>query len=51
MYCYWYDPNYKIGTCTESIGDAVHDCECNGDVDLCPYGKTVAFVREIDSKR
>lgn len=49
MSCYWYDSTYTMSTCTYNVGDALHDCECNGDVETCPYiecGHKIAFEKE-----
>ena len=51
MTCYWYDKDYKFGTCTYSIGDACTSCPVNGEVDYCPYtecGHTVAEERGLN---
>lgn len=45
MTCYYYDPDYKLSTCTYNLGDACCTCSCNGNVDECPYqefGRTIA---------
>ena len=48
MTCHWYDENYKLSTCTYSVGDACCDCPCEGETSQCPYkefGRSIAVEK------
>lgn len=48
MSCYWYDPDYKLSTCSCDLGDACRTCDCNGNVNECSlleFGRPVAFEK------
>ena len=49
--CFWYDADYILSTCTYSVGDALHTCECDGVVNECRWqegGKPIAFEGSKD---
>ena len=51
MSCFWYDENFNGSTCTYTVGDALRNCDCNGQVNECTYsefGRTIAEERSSE---